>query len=534
MTSVIHAVSLLSLIHDMKLLSPCPQLSVTGLASDSRDVQKGYLFFALRGSQQNGLDFITEAVSRGAAIIMVDSLETTDPKDCSVMDFSAIAVPVLGVDQLGSNISKIASRFYSDPSEHMNIVGVTGTNGKTTCAVLYANLSFQLKTVLGMPSDSHKSAFVGTLGCKVVGLNSDDAAMAEKVTLKSSLTTPDAITMQWALKQLQERSVNDLSVEVSSHALDQDRVAGVLFNTAVFTNLSRDHLDYHHNLSAYANAKRKLFEIPSIKNAVINLDDNLGRSILADLDPSIRTISFSLENISADIHCRKMTLSSRGFDAEIQTPWGRGEITSSLLGKFNLSNLLAVIAAIVVQSEGSEYENFKSLLPLIPRLKAVTGRMELLNQETGPSVIIDYAHTPDALDKALQSLRLHCNGNLWVVFGCGGDRDVGKRAAMGSVAVVRADQVVVTSDNPRTECPKRIIKDILSGIKAKVLVESDRRLAIELAIQSAKTDDVILIAGKGHEDYQIVGSERLAFSDQLVALAAIDTLNVQSSSGGAL
>ena len=530
--SMKQATSLKSLMHGLNLSRPCPNIRVTGLACDSRDVRQGYLFFALQGSQLNGADFIAEAVSLGAAAVVVDSIHFIDSGGWSAKDLSAVAVPVLGVQQLVRNISKIAGRFYSDPSRHMNIVGVTGTNGKTTCAVLYANLSSQLKTATGMSPDKRRSGFIGTLGCKVVGLDSDDGIMSETVALKSSLTTPDAITVQWALRQLRERRVTDLSVEVSSHALDQDRVADVSVDTAIFTNLSRDHLDYHGNLVAYAKAKRKLFEMPSITSAVINIDDNLGRSILADIDPSIRTISFSLENISADIHCRKMTLSSTGFEAEIQTPWGRGEISSSLLGKFNLSNLLAVIAATVVQSSGSEYQNFKTLLPLVSNLKAVTGRMELLDHAMRPSVIVDYAHTPDALDKALQSLRLHCKGKLWVVFGCGGDRDIGKRAAMGRVAFKSADQVVVTSDNPRTECPKKIIKDILSGIKSKVLVEPDRRLAIELAIHNAAKDDIVLIAGKGHEDYQIVGAERLPFSDQLVARVSIDRLHVQSSSGG--
>ncbi len=527
--SLIKPVSLSSLLHGVKLSNLCPDIPVTGLACDSRDVHAGYLFFALQGSQYSGSDFIAEAIDRGAAVIAVDSSQFSH-----VSTSVAIQVPVLGVEDLASCVSKIAGRFHSDPSHQLGIVGVTGTNGKTTCAVLYADLSSRLKTALNMSPDKRRSAFVGTLGCMVLSPDCQSVGAADVVPLNSSLTTPDAISMQWALCQLRERRVSDVSVEVSSHALDQDRVAGVSINTAVFTNLSRDHLDYHGSFSAYANAKRKLFEMPSVTNAIVNIDDNLGRSILVELDPSVRVISFSLENISADIHCRKMTLSARGFSAEIQTPWGRGEISSTLLGKFNLSNLLAVIAATVVESEGSEYENFKKLLPLIPNLKAVSGRMELLDLGRGPSVIVDYAHTPDALDKSLQSLRLHCEGKLWVVFGCGGDRDAGKRAAMGKIAAASADQIVVTSDNPRTEQPTKIIKDILSGIKSKVFVESDRQSAIELAITSADEDDVVLIAGKGHENYQIIGSERLPFSDQLEARAVIDSMSDQSRKRGVL
>ena len=311
-------------------------------------------------------------------------------------------------------------------------------------------------------------------------------------------------------------------MEVSSHSLVQRRVAGLQIDTAVFTNLTRDHLDYHGNLNSYAAAKARLFAMAGLKNAVINIDDNVGRLILANLDPLVNGISYSVENHSADIHCDRISISASGIDAEVVTPWGRGRLNSSLLGKFNLANLLAVIGAAGMQGFALD-----KILQAAVSLTAVTGRMELVDTNARPAVVIDYAHTPDALEKALQALRNHCQGELWVVFGCGGDRDIGKRAEMGKVADHRADNIVVTSDNPRTESPEKIIDQVLLGITRDVSVVVDRRDAIRTAIKDAQPNDVILIAGKGHEDYQILGAQRLPFSDQ-----AESRLALRSREGG--
>lgn len=309
-------------------------------------------------------------------------------------------------------------------------------------------------------------------------------------------------------------------MEVSSHSLVQRRIAGLQVDTAVFTNLSRDHLDYHGDLASYAAAKARLFAMSGLKNAVINIDDSIGRLILANLDPNIRAITYSIEaqeeGGTADIYCRTIGLSPEGLRAAIHTPWGVGELRSPLLGKFNLANLLAVIGAAIAQDFALE-----DILKAVPKLRAVSGRMELVDAGATPSVVVDYAHTPDALEKALQALRVHCHGMLWVVFGCGGDRDIGKRAEMGTIAETCADQVVVTSDNPRSEDPQQIINQIVQGTSREVIVDSDRRAAIRQAILAADKNDVVLIAGKGHEDYQILGAQRLPFSDQGEARLAL-------------
>jgi len=416
-------------------------------------------------------------------------------------------------------------------------VAITGTNGKTTCAQLYADLFSQLQDNLQSESEGYKCGFVGTLGHGIARMEraEDSQISSSPENLQPSpLTTPDAISMQGILADLASDGCSAVAIEASSHALVQGRISSLELDTAVFTNLSRDHLDYHGDLNRYANAKRELFKAAGLKNAVINIDDNVGKSIVADLDPTIRVITYSLENITADIYCRSMEFSTLGFTATIHTPWGSGEVSSSLLGKFNLYNLLAVIGAFVIQTEDSEYDLFSKVLELIPNLSAVSGRMELVGNGNGPAVIVDYAHTPDALDKALQALKVHCNGALWVVFGCGGDRDIGKRAEMGKIASENADKVVVTSDNPRTESAKKIIDDILLGTTGDIHIDADRRSAISFAIGAACKEDVILIAGKGHEDYQILGAERLPFSDQAEARLALHKIGSAERLGGDL
>jgi UDP-N-acetylmuramoyl-L-alanyl-D-glutamate--2,6-diaminopimelate ligase len=308
-------------------------------------------------------------------------------------------------------------------------------------------------------------------------------------------------------------------------------VAGLHVDTAVFTNLSRDHLDYHGDLASYAAAKSRLFAMTGLKNAVINIDDSVGLMILENLDPQIRAITFSVEGQdtgrTADIDCRTIGLSPEGLRAAIHTPWGDGELRSPLLGKFNLANLLAVIGAAIAQGFA-----LADILQVVPDLRAVPGRMELVDANAAPSVVVDYAHTPDALEKALQALRVHCQGKLWAVFGCGGDRDIGKRAEMGSIAQACADQVIITSDNPRSEDPQQIIDHIIQGTSREVVVEPDRRAAIRQAILGADKNDVVLIAGKGHEDYQILGAQRLPFSDQgeaRLALRAREALAIKGS-----
>ncbi|HIG67496.1 MAG TPA: UDP-N-acetylmuramoyl-L-alanyl-D-glutamate--2,6-diaminopimelate ligase [Porticoccaceae bacterium] len=509
------------LVGGLSLSKKCTSTAIKGITLDSRELIAGDLFIALKGSELDGAKFVPEAVKRGAVAVL---FETGIGDSDTTINKAKSTIPIIGVENLSQHVSTIASRFYGNPSRRLGIMGVTGTNGKTTCCQLYADLLSQLNASSSDSSASNACGYIGTLGHGVSGSVDANYDGSEKGSVigKAPLTTPDAITMQKLLDDLEKRGCSDVAIEVSSHSLAQHRVAAVKINTAIFTNLSRDHLDYHGDFDSYAAAKASLFKLPGLKNAVINIDDNVGKAILADLDPSMRGISFSLENITADIHCQSMHLRPDGLHAVIQTPWGSGEVKSSLLGKFNLSNLLAVIGAIALHEGDLGHQKFQKILTLVPQLKAVIGRMELVSDSTDLAVIVDYAHTPDALQEALQALRLHCEGKLWVVFGCGGDRDTGKRPAMGAIAVKYADHVIVTSDNPRTESANRIIDQIVQNIKGQCSIESDRRAAIKQAVLNAKPSDVVLIAGKGHENYQILGVDRLAFSDQTEARLALD------------
>ena len=495
-------INLKDLLHNMVATELCPSLMISGLTMDSRQVKTGDCFIAIKGAATDGGKFIGQALKAGAIAVLVDN-------DIDVAeDFSQQGVPVLRINHLNSLVSEIAGRFYGNPSQTMNLVAFTGTNGKTTCSRLYA----QLLAEISATQQRSISAFVGTTGYAMAQpayAQVGDGLFNSKHPASTSLTTPDAVNMQRILAELRACGAEQIALEASSHSLQQQRIASLQINTAVFTNLSRDHLDYHGDIDSYAAAKARLFAMPSLKNAVINRDDRVGRDILAGLQSHINKITFSLENPSADIYCSAITLSAQGILACVETPWGQGELQSSLLGRFNLANLLAVIAVAGVQGISLD-----EILRVIPLLTPVSGRMELVSATLKPKVIVDYAHTPDALEKALQALRGHCSGRLWVVFGCGGDRDTGKRAAMGEIAQRYADRVVVTSDNPRTESPQQIAQHILEGIPGSVDVELDRREAIALSINAADENDIVLIAGKGHENYQIIGLDSFPFSDQ--------------------
>jgi UDP-N-acetylmuramoyl-L-alanyl-D-glutamate--2,6-diaminopimelate ligase len=491
------AITLVDLLGDFIDASKCPPISITGLALDSRLVGAGNLFIAVKGTQTDGAQYIVQAVDNGAAAVLME--QGADIPECTV--------PVIAMPQLSEYLSDIAGVFYGQPSRQMPVTAITGTNGKTTCSQLLA----QLFELLDQPS-----GFIGTLGYGLSGSGLSGSGKNRGQITDTGLTTPDAISVQRILAELKDAGAKRIAIEVSSHSLVQRRVAGLQVDTAVFTNLTRDHLDYHGDINSYAAAKARLFAMTGLKNAVINLDDNVGRLILDNLDPLVNGISYSVENHSADIHCDRILIDASGIDAEIVTPWGKGRLKSSLLGKFNLANLLAVIGAAGVQGFALD-----KILQAASALTVVAGRMELVDASARPAVVIDYAHTPDALEKALQALRRHCRGNLWVVFGCGGDRDIGKRAEMGKVADHRADKIIVTSDNPRSESPEKIIGQVLLGITRDVSAVVDRRDAIRTAIADAQPDDVILLAGKGHEDYQILGADRLPFSDQAEARLAL-------------
>ncbi len=506
-------IDLKDLLHDIVNEQLCPQLSISGLSMDSRQVSSGDCFIAIKGTMTDGGKFIDEALQRGAVAVLVDA--EIDMSN----ELSKSAIPMLSIKNLSGLVSEIAGRFYANPSQEMDLVAFTGTNGKTTCSRLYA----QLLAEIGSEREGSKSAFVGTTGyamAQSTHAQATDTVCESSFPIGTSLTTPDAINMQRILAELQAQGARHVALEASSHSLHQQRIASLHIDTAVFTNLSRDHLDYHGDLKHYVAAKALLFAMPSVKKAVINLDDRIGREIAAGLQPQINALTFSLENPMADVYCSEMNFSSQGISASVVTPWGKGELKSSLLGKFNLANLLTVIAVA-----GMQEIPLQDILKVIPLLTPVCGRMELVSAELKPRVIVDYAHTPDALEKALQALREHCVGKLWVVFGCGGDRDIGKRAAMGEIAQRYADKIVVTNDNPRNEPPKQIAQHILQGIEGTVGVELDRREAIASSIKNASSDDIVLIAGKGHEHYQVIGVDSFPFSDQEEARTVLHNLS---------
>ena len=493
-----------------------PEVDVSGVTIDSRAVVEGDCFIALKGTVTDGAHYIQQSISAGAVVVLVDEASEVD------INRSDISVPVVSIANLTQWVSQIAGRFYSDPSHILNIAAFTGTNGKTTCSQLYA----QLMASVSVAGDTVKSAYIGTTGYAIAEsqLKKNVSTVFTDKSRGHQLTTPDAVSAQRILAELADGGSQYIALEASSHSLVQYRLQAVQIDTAVFTNLSRDHLDYHQTIENYAAAKASLFALPSVKTAVINMDDAVGKQIIADLRTDICRLTYSLKNQAADIYCKDIVYSASGSSATIQTPWGSGKLKSSLLGEFNLSNLLAVIATACAQGAV-----LQDCLLAVATLQAVTGRMELISSTIQPQVIVDYAHTPDALEKALCALKPFCEGNLWLVFGCGGNRDIGKRKEMGAVASQYADKVVITNDNPRFEAPEKIAQQILEGISCDVEIELDRRRAIATSIIQADKQDIVLIAGKGHENYQIIENSRIAFSDQEEALAALETAQLNGS-----
>lgn len=460
------------------------------LTLDSRKVLPGDMFLAIPGAQQDARDHIADAVARGAAAVVYEA----EGAPFALANPGVALIPLKG---LSAQLSAIAGRFYGEPSRAMHLVGVTGTNGKTSVTQLLA----QALDLLGEPC-----GIVGTLGCGFHG-----ALQAGRHT------TPDALAVQAMLARLKQTGARAVAMEVSSHGLDQDRVAALDFDVAVFTNLTRDHLDYHGSMDSYAAAKARLFAWPQLKCRVINLDDAFGRELAKQRLPS-RLIGYSLDNPRADLYCLDAQFSDQGIQARIVTPQGDGLLRSSLIGLFNLSNLLAAIGALMALGYPQD-----EILAVIPRLQGPAGRMQRLGGEQQPLVVVDYAHTPDALEKVLAALRPQVSGELLCLFGCGGDRDRGKRALMAEVAERLADRVLVTDDNPRSEDPAQIFSDIRAGFvhPERVTFKHGRDQAISSLIAAAKAGDVLVLAGKGHEDYQEINGQRLPFSDLQEAARAL-------------
>ena len=473
----------------------CP---VNGLALDSRTVSPGDVFLALAGTQTHGDLYIDSALQKGAVAIFKEAPVTG-------VEILADDRPCISIPNLSEQVGEMAARFYGHPSRQMHVIGVTGTNGKTSVTHAIAQLL----------STNKPCGLVGTLGYGIYGQ-----------LQPATHTTPDAIRLQALFAQLLAQNVKQLVMEVSSHALAQGRVNGITFETAVLTQLSRDHLDYHQTMTAYGDAKRRLFTMPDLKTAVINIDDTFGQSVLADLPKTVTPLTYSLHNKTADVYAQIDAYLTDGLQLQIHTDWGQGHSKLPWYGQFNVSNALATLTVLLNMGFP-----LPQLLNQLSTLSAIPGRMEQFGQADQPTVIVDYAHTPDALEKVLLELRKHLTEQsernslsvsnlpnpfprLWCVFGCGGDRDSGKRQLMGEVAQRLADKVIITDDNPRHESSQAIIHDILQGCPAPTAVIPDRQQAIHYALQNAAVGDIVLIAGKGHEEYQQIGDQRLPLSDR--------------------
>ena len=462
-------------------------LAVTGLVMDSREVRPGDAFVAIAGFGAHGLNFVDAAREAGATAILFE------PPAPESLPAPADAIPVTG---LRSRMGTMADRFHGHPSAAMTTVGVTGTNGKTSTVQLLA----QAWTLRGQ-----KAGTVGTLG----------AGLWPKI-VPTGFTTPLVLRMHALLAELRDEGAQAVAMEVSSHALDQGRVDGVHFDVGVFTNLTRDHLDYHGDMASYGAAKARLFDWPGLRAAAVNLDDAFGRELFDAVSGKVRAVGFSSRGAAgASVRADDVQLDGSGIRFMLDAGGQAHPVRSPLLGRFNVDNLLGVAATLFALGMAPAL-----VAETLSQLAPVDGRMNRLGGEGGlPLVVIDYAHTPDALEQALASLRAHTAGALTCVFGCGGERDRGKRPQMAAIAERLADRVIVTDDNPRNEDGDVIVADIVEGFAdtTRVLVQRDRAAAIAQALANAGADDVVLVAGKGHEPYQEIAGVRHAFDDTAVA-----------------
>jgi UDP-N-acetylmuramoyl-L-alanyl-D-glutamate--2,6-diaminopimelate ligase len=477
---------------DVPLASSHARIAVSAVTQDSRLVEAGSLFIARAGDRMHGLDYAAPAVHAGCVAIVTETGCGWDVARIEALAES-LTVPCLLLPDLTEQASWIAARFWQHPSAQMDVIGVTGTNGKTSCAWLLAQAL----------QHEHCSAMIGTIG---IGMPGHLRAATH--------TTPDAVTLQAELAQLHAQQCRSVAMEVSSHALVQGRVSAVHFRIAAFTNLSQDHLDYHQTMAQYGAAKARLFMMPGLQTAVINVDDPFAERLLSVLDPAVALMPVSTHAdaraCATGLHLTDIHSHAEGMRCQLHYAGATAVLHTQLSGRFNADNL--AVAAAVLLAMGCSLAQTVRLLAQVP---PVPGRMQLLPQAHGAAVVVDYAHTPDALEKILRAAREHCTGRLWCVFGCGGDRDATKRPLMGAVAECEADQVILTSDNPRSEEPLAIIQEIQTGMRKpdQALLEIDREAAIRLALQQADANDLIVIAGKGHESYQIIQDQCLPFND---------------------
>lgn len=475
--------SLSTLLQGFAPLPSVFDVTIHGLQTDSRSIRSGEAFVALAGAKTPADFYINSAIAAGATVVL---LESEDGGECRE-HHGALIVPVA---QLRKSLGKIAARFYEYPSRRLRLIGVTGTNGKTSVSHYIAQLLEQAGTPCGV---------LGTLGYGMPG------AFKE-----ASHTTPDAVQINRVLSDILASGGRAAAMEVSSHGLDQGRVDGLAITGAVFTNLTRDHLDYHGSMEPYGAAKARLFEREDVHFSVINFDDPFGRQLYEKLEGRCDRIRYSLHESEMELWLKEFHPTDDGFNAVVDGEWGSFGISVPLMGSFNASNLLAAIATVMTLGVTVE-----QVQQAAKRLAPPPGRLEPFSSASGVRAVVDYAHTPDALANALAALRPHVAGRLICVFGCGGDRDSGKRPEMAKEAQQCADVIVVTDDNPRTENPTDIVQDILAGFSRPdvATVIHDRAEAIRFAVSMATPEDLVLIAGKGHESSQEIAGQKLPFSD---------------------
>jgi len=489
------AVHLSALLKDIAHIAKTNDVLIRAVQTDSRQVTEGDLFIAMPGADKHGLAYLNAVVEAGARCIVFDKHSAKD--FLLALDACKEKIIQIEVSAVQDVAGPVISRFYANPSQQLAVIAVTGTDGKTSVSRFIAQaLSAKMKT-----------AVIGTTGNGIWG---------ELTT--ATHTTPDVLNLHKIIYEMKEKSAECIVMEVSSHGIEQKRIAGVDIKTAVLTNVTRDHLDYHGTIENYQAVKRQLFLQQSVKNVVLNLDDEIGRE-LADLLSNKKNVwAYAMKKQAVTtanvVSLAALQVKENGFVAEVVTPDGATKLIIPLLGRFNVANILALLCVLLI----NEFKLCDACKE-IEKLETAPGRMELFEAPGKTKIVVDYAHTPKALELALQALAEHSKGKVWCVFGCGGDRDQGKRALMAAAAEQYADVVIVTDDNPRNENSQDIVEQILSGFeqKEKVEVINDRKAAIEYAYMHAANDDVVLVAGKGHEQYQLVGTDKIPFSDRAEA-----------------
>jgi len=474
-------------------MAAAPSISISGITADSRLLQPGNLFLACQGATSHGLDFLDQAIAAGVSAVAWDSSTRSDSYTAATK-----IVPLIGVDRLSDRLGEIANRWYHNPSEDLQVAGVTGTNGKTTVAFLIQHC---------LQSLQQKCGYIGTLGSGLTVTKSE-----------ASMTTPPCIELHGQLAEFRDLGAGYAAVEVSSHALQQKRVDGVAFDTAIFTNLSRDHIDYHGGMRNYFETKAGLFLDYDVPHRIVSIDTEFGAELAERCGQDVIAVSIRSDRITDErqhVFARSIVATPTGSNVSFTTSWGDIKISLPLAGEFNVANAAEVLAYLLCHDI-----SLQDARDVLQAVSAPPGRMQRVLAAADaslPNVYVDYSHTPASLEAALMALRGHCAGRLWCVFGCGGDRDRGKRSMMGKIASRLADISIVTNDNPRGEDPAEIIAEILQGMQTDTLSIEDRGDAIAHALHSANAGDTILIAGKGHEDYQIIGTEKQHFSDVEVA-----------------